>query len=66
MYPEYIMRNVRANLGYEGSDKTHDKEITSMPKSEVLERYFTWKGICNYGETIRCAVSDIYNVKLIG
>ena len=61
IYPEYIMKNIRQNLGLEPDDTSKDSEIMQMPKEEALERFLIWEGIIGYGNLIISAVSDICN-----
>lgn len=63
-YEEYIMRNVRENLGLEPDDTTEDEAIMEMSKKEVLERYFVWQGIIGYENDIINSVQDIFEVDL--
>lgn len=65
-YNEYIMRNVRGNLGLEIDDISKDDLIMEMSKKEVLERYFIWDGICNHSDEILDLIYDIYGVDLSG
>lgn len=66
MYPEYIMKNVRQNLGLEENDTSMDKDIEVMSRKEVLERSLQWLGIIGYANRIISMVSDIYGVDLKG
>jgi len=59
-YPDYIMRNVRENLGLTPDDTSEDAFIMEMDKEEVVERYFTWEGIIGYGNKIISVVNDIF------
>ena len=63
-YDNWIMQAVRQNLGLESDDTSMDKEIFSMPQSEVLERFFTWNGVCGYGDTIINVVEEIFKITL--
>lgn len=65
-YNEYIMRNVRGNLGLEIDDTSKDDLIMEMSRKEVLERYFIWDGIYNHSDEILDLIYDIYGVDLSG
>lgn len=63
-YSEYIMQDVRCNLGLEAYDTSKDEEIMEMEREEVFERYLTWNNICGWSSEILAAIGDIYNVTL--
>lgn len=63
-YPEYIMRNVRENLGLESNDTSKDREINEMDKIRVLDAYLTWEGIIGYTYEIISIIEDIFEVEL--
>jgi len=64
MYPEWILKNIRQNLGLEPDDTSQDDEINAMSKQEVFERYLTWQGIIGYSDRIISVIETIYNVEL--
>ena len=64
MYPEWLLKNIRQNLGLEPDDTSQDDEINAMSKQEVFERYLTWQGIIGYSNKIILAIETIYNVDL--
>ncbi len=65
LYPENIMRAVRQNLGLDEMDISHDDEIMSMPKRDVLNRYCEWNGLIDgYGYRLLNVVEGIYGVSL--
>lgn len=64
MYPEWLLKDVRRNLGLEPDDTSHDEEINAMSKQEVFERYLTWQGIIGYSDRIILVIETIYNVEL--
>ena len=64
MYPDYIMENVRNNLGLDSDDTSSDKYIEDMDPLEVLERFWIWEGIIGYAELIKDSVCDIYGIDL--
>lgn len=47
-YPDYIMENVRQNLGLEKDDTSKDDMIMSLVKEEVFNRYCRCLGIDGY------------------
>lgn len=63
-YPDYIMQYVRNSLGLDEYNTERDNEINSMDKEEVLNRVCNWKGLIDYGNTIKNWVEDIYKVSL--
>ena len=64
-YPEYIMGDVRQNLGLDSpEDTSQDGRINNMTKGEVLERVCNWNGLINYHSTIQGWVEDIFNIEL--
>ena len=63
-YPEYILRCIRQNLGYEADDKRADKEIESMGRSEVFERYLEWQGMIGYADELLKVIEYIYDIDL--
>lgn len=63
-YPDYIMQYVRNSLGLDEYNTERDNEINSMDKEEVLNRVCNWKGLIDYGNTIKHWVEDIYKVSL--
>lgn len=64
MYPEWLLKNIRQNLGLEPDDTSQDDEINAMSKQEVFERYLTWQGIIGYSNRIISVIETIYNVEL--
>lgn len=64
MYPEWLLKNIRQNLGLEPDDTSQDDEINAMSKQEVFERYLTWQGIIGYSDRIISVIETIYNVDL--
>ncbi len=63
-YPDYIMQYVRNSLGLDEYNTERDDEINSMDKEEVFNRVCNWKGLIDYGNTIKHWVEDIYKVSL--
>lgn len=61
--PEYILKNVRRNLGLEENDTSRDNEICRWKSEEILERYLRWRCIIGYGSEIYKVVKDILNAK---
>lgn len=59
MYPYYIMRDVRQNLGLEPNDTSMDDEIISMDPEDVLRCYWEWNGIIGYTHQIISSVCDV-------
>lgn len=59
-YSQYIMEDVRRNLGLEYDDESRDEDINNMEPDEVFERFLTWQGIMGYSSHIIHAVRDIY------
>lgn len=64
-YSEYILHNVRQNLGLESDDASMDSEINRMSKREVLSRCLEWDGIVGYDYRILKFVSEIFDVDLL-
>ena len=64
-YPEYVMKNVRQNLGLEPNDTSMDSEINNMSKREVFARCLEWEGIIGYEYKILSLISEIFGVDLI-
>ena len=62
-YPEYIKKYVKERLNLEDTKENDDYINTLMP-NEVFECVLEWNGICNYGETLKVWVKDIYGVDL--
>lgn len=58
-YPDYIMENVRQNLGLKKDDTSKDDMIMKLPKEEVFNKCCRWMGIDGY--IIWDAVKDIEN-----
>lgn len=65
IYPEYVMKNVRQNLGLEPDDTSMDSEINDMSKREVFARCLEWEGIIGYEYKILSLVSEIFGVDLM-
>lgn len=63
-YEEYIMNNVRQNLGLKPNDISKDDIINKMTKAEVFKRFLIWKGIIGFDCIFKEAISDIYKVDL--
>lgn len=63
-YSEWIMEDVRQNLGLEADDVSRDNDINEMSKDEIFERILEWDGLIGYLETIKGWITEIYNVKL--
>ena len=57
--PQYILLNVRRNLGLDDNDTSRDKEILQWNDEEILERYLRWRCIIGYGSEIYKVVKDI-------
>ena len=64
-YPEYVMKNIRQNLGLEPNDTSMDSEINNMSKREVFSRCLEWEGIIGYEYKILSLVSEIFGVDLM-
>lgn len=64
-YPEYIMQNVRQNLGLESDDTSMDSEINNMSKREVFARCLEWEGIIGYEYKILSLINEIFCVDLM-
>lgn len=64
MYPEWLLKDIRKNLGLEADDTSQDDEINAMSKQEVFERYLTWQGIIGYSDRIISVIETIYNIQL--
>lgn len=59
-YPDYIMENVRQNLGLEKDDTSKDDMIMQLDKEEVFNRYCEWRGLLGgYGYLLWDVVNDI-------
>lgn len=63
-YPEYIMRNIRQNLGLEANDTSRDDYIMKMSKERVFKAYLEWEGIIGYTNEILSTISEIYGTNL--
>ena len=61
-YPEYIMKNVRQNMGVEEWDTSLDSEIDKMSPGEVLDRYWTYEGLMGYTNLIVDTVFDVFGL----
>lgn len=61
---EYLLRTLRAWLGYAENDNSHDDEIAVMTKNEQFAAVLSYEGIIGYGTTIRGWIKDIYGVDL--
>lgn len=59
-YSEFIMRNVRQNLGLEKDDTSRDDEVMEMSGYEILDRYLKWEGIIGYAGDILNVVSEAF------
>lgn len=64
MYPKWLLKDIRQNLGLEPDDTSQDDEINNMSKQEVFDRYLTWQGIIGYSNRILTAIETIYGVDL--
>lgn len=64
-YPEYIMQDVRYNIGLDEDDTSRDEEIMSMPRDKVLNHVMEYDGLINYGVKVHDWVEDIYGVDLL-
>ena len=63
-YPEYIMRDVRRNMGLDFDDTSIDNEIETMTPTEIFERWLEWQGIIGYSHRILSAVEEIFDIEL--
>jgi hypothetical protein len=63
-YPDYIMRQVRLNLGLDYTDTSEDAIIAGMGQKEILDRCLKWNGLVGYTESLIEVVSDVYGVSL--
>ena len=61
-YPNWIVKNVRENLGLEPDDDSRDNEIATMSRREVFERWLTWQGIIGYGCYILDTIEEIWDI----
>lgn len=61
-YPEYIMKNVRQNMGVEEWDTSLDSEIDKMSPGEVLDRYWEYEGLMGYTSLIVDTVFDVFGL----
>ena len=66
MYNEDVMSAVRQSIGcYDGDDTSKDKEIETMSREEVFERYCKWNGLMgNWYQTLINAIESIFEVDL--
>lgn len=64
MYTEHIKKKVRKYMGWDENDKSHDEEIDSWDKFDVLDKCLKWEGIIGYTAWIRDLIEGIYEVKL--
>ena len=64
LYPNYIMKAIRQNMGLEPDDESNDEEIMEMNHSEIFERWLQWQGILGFGDRILSVVEEIFGITL--
>lgn len=62
-YPEYIMENVRQNLGLEEDDTSRDDYIMSLSPEDVFDKYCNWEGLIGYGYMLWDVVKELQSFK---
>ncbi len=66
-YNEYIMRDVRQNLGIKPDDTSQDEKIARMSKHEVFDRWLTWHNLIGgWASVILEGIEGIYGIDLEG
>jgi len=63
-YPDYIVRDVRQNMGLEPDDTSRDSEILTMTPAEIFDRGLEWQGIIGYSHRILSAIEEIFDINL--
>lgn len=62
--PEYVMEDMRDNMGLMRDDTDKDLEILCLEPSDFLERWLTWNGIIGYKEEIIDVIYMAYGIDL--
>lgn len=62
-YPEYIKKYVKQRLELDDT-KESDDYVNTLTPNEVFKHVLEWNGICNYDETIKIWIKDIFGVSL--
>lgn len=63
-YPDYILRDVRQNMGVEPDDESRDDEIRTMSPTEIFDKWLEWQGIIGYSHRILNAIEEIFDIDL--
>lgn len=61
---DYIIRDVRQNMGLEPEDTSRDSEILTMTPAEIFDRWLEWQGIIGYSHRILSAIEEIFDINL--
>lgn len=63
-YPEYIIKMLRQNHGYEEDDNRFDEELQAMSPDIAFARVCEWEGLINYSSIIKEWIEAIYGINL--
>lgn len=62
----YIIRDVRENLGIGPDDTSKDDEIDIMSLNEIFNRWCEWNGFINLSGEFKRVIGNIYGIDIEG
>ena len=59
----WVLKSVRQRLGYDENDSSHDNEIYSLNKKEIITLYLQWEGLMgSWSEIIYNLFEQVYDI----